>query len=54
MKVRPVGSSNQMNRLNQVSVQFDLYDRAIKAQLEDTQLKMIKERLKRGELKNFA
>ena len=54
MEVRPAGSSNQMNQLNQMSVQFDLYNRAIKTQLEDTQLKKIKERLKGENLKNFA
>ena len=42
-----------MNRLNQVSAQFDLYYRVIKAQLEDTQSKKIKESIKMGELKEF-
>jgi len=48
IEVRATGAFNQMNRSNQASVHFDLYDRIIKAQVEDTQLKKVKETIKRG------
>jgi len=45
MEVKPVGDSRQISRVNQVTIQFDLPDRIVRAQLENDQFRKIKERI---------
>jgi len=42
-----------MSQLNQVSIQFDLYDRIKEAQQGDPQMRKIWQKVQEGELKEF-
>ena len=51
--MRVIDPSNAMYQLNQVSIQFDLYDKIKEAQQTDAQIRKIMKRVQEGELKEF-
>ena len=53
VEVRVIGPSNARNPLNQVSIQFDLYDNIKEAQQRDAQIRKIMQKVLEGELKEF-
>ena len=53
IEVRVIDSSNTKYQLNQVSIQFDLYDKIKKAQQRDTQIRKVMKKVQEEELKEF-
>ena len=53
IEVRVIDPSNSKHQLNQVSIQFNLYDKIKEAQQGDTQIKKIMKKVQEGELKEF-
>jgi len=53
VEVRVIEPSNAKYQLNQVSIQFDLYDKIKEAQHRDTQIRKIMKKVQEGELKEF-
>ena len=53
VEVRVIDSSNTRYQLNQVSIQFDLYDKIKEGQQRDTQIRKVMKKVQEGELKEF-
>ena len=53
VEVRVIDPSNAKYQLNQVSIQFDLYDKIKEAQQRDAQIRKIMKKVLEGELKEF-
>ena len=53
IEVRVIDPSNTKYQLNQVSIQFDLYDKIKEAQQRDTQIRKVMKKVQEGELKEF-
>ena len=53
VEVRVMDPSNARNQLNQVSIQFDLYDKIKEAQQRNAQIRNIMQKVLEGELKEF-
>ena len=53
VEVRVIDPSNAKYQLNQVSIQFDLYDKIKEAQQGDAQIRKIMKEVLEGELKEF-
>ena len=53
VEVRVIDPSNAKYQLNQVSIQFDLYDKIKESQQRDTQLRKVMKKVQEGELKEF-
>jgi len=51
--VRVIEPSNAKYQLNQVSIQYDLYDKIKEAQQRDAQIRKIMKKVQEGELKKF-
>ena len=53
VEVRVINPSNAKYQLNQVNIQFDLYDKIKETQQRDTQIRKVMKKVQEEELKEF-